>query len=212
MPSLTDADGRQISWTAAGTAGAPPLIVQHAGMTRGAAWAEVLAALERDWHAVAIDLPAHGATDPPAGSDPQAAAMADAARVQAAVFDNAPAHYVGHSFGATAALHRAVQTPARVSRLTLFEPVYFVLAHDAGDPAFAAYADDWAPIGAAAAAGYWHAATAAFLALWNGGRLDDLTPERQARRMAQMAQVVASAPQIAIPTRRAGCALTKWRR
>jgi pimeloyl-ACP methyl ester carboxylesterase len=71
-----------------------------------------------------FDMPGHGRSDDWDGKHDYQTLVVDAA---AACCDG-PAHLIGHSFGATAALRLAVERPDLVNRLTLIEPVYFAAA------------------------------------------------------------------------------------
>jgi lipase len=118
-------DGRTIAWREAGT-GAPALLL-HCSLAHAGAFAPLMARLE-GLAMRALDLPGHGGTDwdPTVGAQDQAVANARALL-------DAPAHLIGHSFGATVALRLALEAPERVASLTLIEPVqYSLLPPDSG--------------------------------------------------------------------------------
>lgn len=186
MPLTTGADGRQLSYAAAGTG--PRVILLHAMLGNGRAWAPVVESLA-DCECLCPDLPGHGKTVHHDGANLQAEAMADIETLAGGT----PVHLVGHSFGATAALHYAVRRPSAVLSLTLIEPVYFILAKDAGDPAFDAYLAQMAPYAAAVEAGDAEAAASAFLQVWGGGSgLADLPERARARAVARIHLVAAT--------------------
>lgn len=184
MPLTTGADGRQLSYATSGTG--PRVILLHAMLGNGRAWTPVVEGLA-GYTCVCPDLPGHGQTEHRDGTDLQAEAMADIDTLAG----NAPVHLVGHSFGATAALHYAVRHPSAVLSLTLIEPVYFIFANDAGDPAFDAYLAQMAPYAAAAEARDAEAAAAAFLQVWGGGGGRADLPERARARAVARIHLVA---------------------
>lgn len=183
--------GRRVSWVEAGQG--PAMLMLHAGLARGAAWGPVMELLADRFRLRAPDLPLHGETEHDPARDPQEEAMADAAFL----CEGRPAHFVGHSFGATAALHLAVREPQLVRSLTLFEPVYFVFLHDAGDPAHAAYAGEDNPVRDALDRGDGEAALDLFLRDWGGGGgISD--PERRRRAIARM-PLIMDEPMLVFP-------------
>ncbi|MBL4627261.1 MAG: alpha/beta hydrolase [Roseicyclus sp.] len=87
---------------------------------------------------------------------------------------DAPCHLIGHSFGATLALRIALDQPARIASLTLFEPVLFCASNG---PGRAAHDGHSAGLPRALAGGDTAAAARIFLDLWGTQSFDDL-PER----------------------------------
>lgn len=166
-------------------------------MTRAQAWLPIAAGLTV--RAAACDFAGHGGSDASEVEDVQGEAMEDALALADHWAGEDPIWLVGHSFGATVALRLALARPERVAGLLLFEPVYFVLAHDAGDPAYLAYMTDWHPIGEACAAGAWQQAAALFIARWGGAPWDTLSDRQRARRAVQMQLVYKSGAQLAMP-------------
>ena len=116
---------------------------------------------------ILFDLPGHGRSGAsPAGIDYQAQAVAIAEALLDEDGPAGPAHVIGHSFGATAALHLALRRPDLVSRLTLIESVFFAAAR--GTPAHADHQRQFAPFIAAMEAGDRRAAARVFLSIWGG--------------------------------------------
>jgi lipase len=77
-----------------------------------------------------------------------------------------PVDMIGHSFGGTVALRLALAHPDLVRSLTLIEPALFAAATQADRDMLA---QSLQPYAQALAAGDWHAAAAAFQAVWGAG-------------------------------------------
>jgi lipase len=177
-------DGRTIAWREAGT-GAPALLL-HCSLAHAGAFAPLMARLE-GLAMRALDLPGHGGTDwdPTVGAQDQAVANARALL-------DAPAHLIGHSFGATVALRLALEAPERVASLTLIEPVQYSLLPPDSGPLRAERAA-MADVAAAGAAGDWHGAAVRFLGSWGGaGGLGAMTAAQVAYAVERMPIVVAA--------------------
>jgi len=102
-----------------GAAGAPPVVLLHGFMGRGAAWADWSARLATTHQVLMPDLPGHGAS---VGLEDQAYTMPGAAAALLEGLDAAAvarADVVGYSMGGRLALYLAVCHPARVRSLTL---------------------------------------------------------------------------------------------
>jgi 2-succinyl-6-hydroxy-2,4-cyclohexadiene-1-carboxylate synthase len=96
----------------------PPLVLLHGFTGSVASWAELREVLRARFRVVAIDLPGHGRSDPPAA----AVRLPDVARAMVGVLDRlgvGPAHWLGYSLGGRVALHVAVGHRERVARLVL---------------------------------------------------------------------------------------------
>lgn len=107
------------SW-AAGASTGPRIVLLHglAGDVQG--WAGLAAALMRAGrHAIALDLPGHGATSVEA-PDLETTAAAVAAFLDR--LGGEPVELAGHSLGGAVAARVARRSPARVRRLTLLAP------------------------------------------------------------------------------------------
>ena len=141
----------------------------------------------------AMDLPGHGRSpdwDRMVDFHAQATAMARAALPEAP----GGVHAIGHSFGATVALRLALEgVPMR--SLTLIEPVLFAAAREAGDPAYAAHLDAFAPIDAAFAAGERERAARLFSRDWGTGqRWDDMASSQRASLIQRIHLIFAGSP------------------
>ena len=123
-----------------------------------------------------IDLPGHGESSVWDGQADYQALTRDA--IDAAIGGDGPAHVIGHSFGATAALRLAVERPERVSRLTLIEPVYFAAAR--GSAAHDAHREAFDPFEAALRENHRAVAAERFNALWGGQPWAEIGPRTKA--------------------------------
>jgi pimeloyl-ACP methyl ester carboxylesterase len=183
MPTAT-VDGRTIAWREAGS-GAPALFL-HCSLAHSGAFAPLMSRLS-GLRMRALDLPDHGGTewDPAIGVQEQAVANARA-------LIDAPAHLIGHSFGATVALRLALEAPERVASLTLIEPVQYSLLAPGSEPLRAERAA-MAAVGAAAEAGDRRAAATSFLARWGAaGGLGAMTASQAAYAIERMPIVLAA--------------------
>lgn len=146
----------------------------HCTLAQGGAWAGVARHLRDRLTISAPDLLAHGkgpAHDPARDFHDQATEAA------ARHLPAAPAHLIGHSFGATIALRLALDQPERVKTLTLIEPVLFCASNGSGRAAHDAYVAD---VPKALARGDTAAAARVFLSLWGTEPFDAMPPARQA--------------------------------
>lgn len=101
-----------------GRADAPPLLLLHGYPLTRAAWTPVLAALSKDFRAIAPDLPGHGAS--PAGEGaPSIDAMAEAVLALADRLECERFDLVGHSLGGYVAFGVLRRAKDRVRRLAL---------------------------------------------------------------------------------------------
>ncbi|KMW56098.1 Hydrolase, alpha/beta fold family [Candidatus Rhodobacter oscarellae] len=189
--------------------GAPEALLIHCTLAHSGAWKGLAPLLGRP--AVAFDMPGHGRSGP----WDRARDLHDQTTAMAEDFltGDAPMNVIGHSFGATVALRLALQHPARVRRLVLIEPVYFVAAQ--GTEEFEAHAAMMAPFNAAIEDGRTVAAARAFTEKWGtGARWDDLRPDQRAALAEQITLVPAQAgaifedgPGLLAPRRLEGCAV-----
>lgn len=108
-----------------------------------------------------FDLPGHGRSGPWNGQGDYQALVVE---ICEALLDGRPAEIIGHSFGATAALHLALKCPALIDRLVLIDPVFFAAAR--GTAEHTLHARRFAPFVAAMEAGERARAVQIFLALW----------------------------------------------
>jgi len=117
----------------------PPVVWLHAGAGSHLQWLPHFHRFAARYTCLAPDLFGHGASPMPSG-----VTAATAVARQVAALDellatlDAPAHLVGHSYGATMALAVALAHPARVASLLLVEPPLFrLLAAPADAPLLA---------------------------------------------------------------------------
>jgi len=111
-----------------GEPGAPPVVCLHGVTSYGGRFERLAEALADRYHVVAPDLRGHGHSDwePPWDLD---AHLGD---LLASVPD-APAVWIGHSFGGRLAAELAQREPGSVERLVLLDPALQVLPHVAFD-------------------------------------------------------------------------------
>lgn len=171
----------------------------HAGLGTGAMWRGVWDELPGGLALAATDLPGHGRTPHEPGRSLQAQAVADALEAM----DGAAHHLIGHSFGGTVALRLAVERPDLVRSLSLIEPVCFNFLADAQDPAYSAYLERMAALGAAMSGGDWHRAAEIFLRAWGlaGETLSPRQLDAVAKRMPLIHQANADILETETPGR-----------
>ncbi len=130
--AFVTAMGRRIGFARAG-AGAEAVVLVHASGLSSSAWRAYLEPLAARFLVAAPDLLGYGASDPlPRGEHVTHAE--DVAAVRAIVEAlGAPAHLVGHSYGAVVAAKAALAEPQRVRSVMLLEPVLFSALAASGD-------------------------------------------------------------------------------
>lgn len=164
-----------------------PALAVHCALGRGRDFSAMARGLPLAVHA--LDLPGHGASAPWDGAGEYHTICTEAARAGL----DTPAVVIGHSLGATIALRLALENPAQVRALVLFEPVLFAAAQ--GTPELAAHAAHDDRFAAQMAAGDRAAAAAGFLDLWGAGLpFAALPAQDRARIMAQMSLIAATGP------------------
>ncbi|WP_400084057.1 alpha/beta fold hydrolase [Yoonia sp. R78084] len=154
---MPDAFGHDIHSVTVGSG--EPTVMLHCMLARHQAMLPLSKAL--GWQATLLDLPGHGRSADWDGKSEYQSLTVEAARQSC----NGPAHIIGHSFGATAALRLAVESPECVSRLTLIEPVFFAAAK--GTAAFTAHMKAFRPFVAAMLMGDEARAAEIFNAQWS---------------------------------------------
>lgn len=158
--------------------GAAPALLLHCTLAHGGAWAGVARHLDDRLRMFAPDLVGHG-------TGPDAVRSRDfhdqATEAAARHLPQAPAHLIGHSFGATIALRLALDAPERVRSLILIEPVLFCAANGPGRAAHDAHC---AAMPEAMAAGDVARAARVFLDLWGAESFDNL-PDAQQRYITE---------------------------
>jgi len=179
--------------------GARPVLAIHCSLAHSGAWRGLAQHVGDRLTLHAFDLPCHGKSG---DWDGQGIMHDTATDMALSVLDDIgagpgadPIDIIGHSFGATVALRLAIEHPARVRSVALFEPVYFapVLADD---PTFAPrYRRDTAAFDRAIAAGDTDTAARAFNATWADGPAWDDIPAQTRQYMADRIHFVShSAP------------------
>ncbi|HEU0223735.1 MAG TPA: alpha/beta fold hydrolase [Paracoccaceae bacterium] len=132
MPEMRIA-GRRVTWREAGEG--PPVVLAHCSLAHSGLWKPVMAELARDFRVMAVDMPAHGGSEPPPeGVSLQLHAVECCRALLAAA--GAPGHLVGLSLGGAVLGRLALAEPERVASLTLIEPVWFHLLAEAGRPEY----------------------------------------------------------------------------
>lgn len=121
QPTLRLSDGSALGLIEAGHG--RPLVLIHGVGLRAEAWAPQIAALARDHHVIALDMPGHGGST----ALPEGARLPDfvawAARAIRAL-GLGPVSLAGHSMGALIAAGLAVEYPQLVTRVALLNPVH----------------------------------------------------------------------------------------
>ena len=110
--------GHQVSYTEAGAAQGPPLVLIHGVAGNGHTWDDAIFTLQRSVHVIAPDLLGHGESAKPRG-DYSLGAYASGIRDLLQVLGHEKATIVGHSLGGGVAMQFAYQFPERCERLGL---------------------------------------------------------------------------------------------
>ena len=121
--SVVDRRGREARVAYARTGRRPAVVLIHGVGLDGSVWRPQAEALAADHDVVAVDMPGHGGSDPPAVD----ARLADYAAAVLAALDDAGigrAHVVGHSMGALVALELALAHPSRVASVVAMNAVF----------------------------------------------------------------------------------------
>ena len=110
--------GHEIAYRIAGDG--PVVLLIHGMAGSGATWDPVFDLLARDHTVIAPDLPGHGESDKPIGSDYSLGALASSLRdLLLSTRPDLGATVVGHSLGGGIAMQFAYQFPSRCERLVL---------------------------------------------------------------------------------------------
>lgn len=110
--------GRTVAYHRDGPRDAPALLLVHGIAGNRSTWDAVLPALARDHDVIALDLPGHGASDPPIG-DYSTGAYACILRDLLEVLEVDRATIVGHSLGGGVTMQFAYQFPDLMERMVL---------------------------------------------------------------------------------------------
>jgi pimeloyl-ACP methyl ester carboxylesterase len=159
------------------------VVALHCSGGTGRQWQHLSQALGPDFKVAAPDLIGCG-TNPHWGGD-KPFELTDEARSFVKLIDDwsGPIHLVGHSYGGGVALRIAVERPARITSLSLYEPTAFHVLKTTDDEGQAALEEIRAlaaKIGTYVVAGSYRAAARRFVDYWSGaGTFDALKPEVQ---------------------------------
>lgn len=167
--------------------GARRVLALHCTMAFGGAWGGVGKAMGGGFSIVAPDMPSHGKS---ADWDEVSDFGETVYQASMAALDVAPMDVVGHSFGAATALRMAVEHPARIRSLTLFEPVFFAAALAEGSDALDDDERNLVEMEAALEQRDFDSAARAFNGMWSAGPGWDTLPERTRAAMARAVHVV----------------------
>lgn len=117
--------GRQLHWLESGDRDAQPLVLFHGFMAHSMAYRRVAAALSEHYRLLIPDLPAHGRDESyrHASVHPTIDSLAEWTRLfRREALGESPAHWVGHSLGASLVYSLALTEPDYVRSLTLVSP------------------------------------------------------------------------------------------
>lgn len=166
------------------------MLLLHCGLGSGAMWTAVVDRLGGGFAVRAPDLPGHGRS-PGWGTGDVHTQATDAVRPLL----REGARLVGHSFGATVALRLALESPWRISGLTLVEPVLFAAAR--GRAELDALRAREAEVEMLCDAGDTVSAARVFHGRWGGGAAWECLPAPARTDMARnMPFVVGSGPSL----------------
>lgn len=169
----------------------PAVVLLHSSMSSRSQWAALIAAHERDYRFIALDLLGYGRAPFPDDAMQANFSLAhEVEAVQAALAaqlaPDEPFHLIGHSYGGATALRLARTAPGRIRSLAVFEPVAFHLLEES-DAGRAEVASVIAAIEAAATP---EQAARRFIDYWNGpGAFEALPASVRERFAAQVAKV-----------------------
>lgn len=176
-------------------AGAPTLMLLHSSGASHRQWRALMAQMPRGWRILAPDLFGYDdAPMPHAAAGRQSIVQVELNLLGALLQKiDGPVHVVGHSYGGAVALELALQHPARIAALAVYEPVMFALLRDSEQRAA------WREITAVAqrlvdlaAAGDLRGAASVFIDYWTTyGAFAAMPEAMQATITASMAKVAA---------------------
>lgn len=187
--------GQQVGLRYAGQ-GAPALML-HCALGHSGSMAPLMAELSQNMSMTVFDLPGHGQShfNPDRDIHDQTCDIA----VRILQQQNRPSHLIGHSFGATVALRLAVEHPALVASICLYEPVYFSMLSLVNPAAYRGEEKDSADFVSAAVRNDWRDAARAFLTRWSSEDFDDLPAPQQAYILQTIPMILASNQSIIAP-------------
>lgn len=159
----------------------------HCALAHSGAWTALTDVLSSQLDVTAMDLPGHGRSADWDGVRDYFDVSTEAA---ARYLDEVPRDLIGHSFGATLALRLAIEYPARVRSLNLFEPVFFAAAKAAAPEAFETALADAPGFDAALQAGDSNLAARLFNRYWGDGTKWDTFSEKARRYMTDRIHLI----------------------
>jgi lipase len=168
-------------------AGARRGLALHCSLAHSGAWKTCFATLEEPITIDAFDLPGHGKSP---DWDGQSDYVALCRSVAEDLIGEEPVDLIGHSGGAVAALHLALDRPDLVRTLTLIEPVLFAAAR--GTPEFEAWAEAMSPYVTALAKGERMEAAESFARIWGTGTAWEEIEPRTRAYMAERIYLIAA--------------------
>lgn len=168
--------------------GPRPALALHCTLAFGGAWGGVARALGDVMTFVAPDMPSHGKSVDWDGISDFGDTYFEAA--SGLLDPDQPMDVIGHSFGAATALRIAVEHPAKLRSLSLFEPVFFAVALADDPDALNAHDARAQPVFDLIKTGDFEAAARAFNRMWSDGAKWDDLPERTRAAMTRAIHVV----------------------
>lgn len=179
-----EVNGRRLAWREPEGAGpGVPVLFAHCSLAHSGLWKPMLEALAPERRAVAADMPAHGRSDPPPeGMSLQMHAVDGCERLAEALAarHGGPIHLVGLSLGGAVLGRLALRRPELAASVTLIEPVWFFLLHQAGRAEAESEASFNRRLAALAEAEGLEAAARFFVEGWGApGGWDELGPQGQ---------------------------------
>ena len=137
MPTI-DVSGDRLHYAEepAGRGDAPTVVMVHGSCGGAGQWKRLADALREDFHIVRVDLPGMGSSEPYPLD--RVWTLEDDAAALTALIDHLdrPVHFVGHSGGCLFSWRALEARAGQVQSITLFEPVFFKMLREAGDPSF----------------------------------------------------------------------------
>lgn len=134
MPEI-EVNGRKATWREPdGPGPGVPVLFAHCSLAHSGLWKPILAELAPERRALAVDMPAHGRSDPPPeGMSLQmhAVDVCEALAERLAADSGGPIHLVGLSLGGAVLGRLALKRPDLVRSLVQIEPVWFFVLAEA---------------------------------------------------------------------------------
>ena len=164
----------------------PGVVCTHSNASTSGQWTALMERLGPDFHVLAVD--SYGAGKSPEWPSDRVISLRDEVALIEPVLARAgtPLVLVGHSYGAAVALIAALDRPARVRALALYEPTLFAVIDGEGPPPNDAdgIRDAVAAAAAALDAGDRDGAAEHFIDYWMGSGSWRKTPEKRQAAIA----------------------------